>query len=377
MIFIQIIIPLDITLIVTEIPNGIYFIENKETAKCIDIQNQVMADGTQIHQWGFHGGNTQKWEIEHYGDGYYSIKSCNTSSTPFYYLTVQNNTTTEGAKVVLQGSISTGSQWKITSTASGGYKIMAKTGEANNRVLAVEWVIGDNTANGLDMEQKNYQDNNSYLDEWVFKPYSAVVFYGVTNSGHDHITCLNAIADDMIDRGWENLTVRSGAISAYTCKFDLLSTNIFTSRSHGYLIRYSDSGNVASTGILLNDSASEQVVFFSHPWSNMSSGSMNISSGDDYSQMDVALFIGCETAAGEKNARNLPSRIVEYGACASIGFSKSILCNAANTWTTNFYTKMLQGATLQEAVDYAEDLADESSGLKSAVIGGDSTIVFP
>ena len=56
MIFIQIIIPLDITLIVTEIPNGIYFIENKETAKCIDIQNQVMADGTQIHQWGFHGG---------------------------------------------------------------------------------------------------------------------------------------------------------------------------------------------------------------------------------------------------------------------------------------------------------------------------------
>ena len=48
----------------------------------------------------------------------------------------------------------------------------------------------------------------------------------------------------------------------------------------------------------------------------------------------------------------------------------------ANTWTTNFYTKMLQGATLQEAVDYAEDLADESSGLKSTVICGDSTIVF-
>ena len=38
---------------------------------------------------------------------------------------------------------------------------------------------------------------------------------------------------------------------------------------------------------------------------------------------------------------------------------------------------MLQGETLQEAVEYARDLADESSGLKSAVIGGDSTIVFP
>ena len=91
----------------------------------------------------------------------------------------------------------------------------------------------------------------------------------------------------------------------------------------------------------------------------------------------MVLFIGCETAKGGKNARNLPTTIVEHGAFASIGFSESIGCGSANTWTTNFYNKMLQGATLQEAVDYACSLASESSGLKSAVICGDSSIRFP
>ena len=93
------------TLIVTEIPNGIYFIENKQTSKCIDIENQVMSNGTQIHQWAFHGGNTQKWLIEHYEDGYYIIQSCNTSVIPLYYLTVQNDYTAEYEKVVLKDRI--------------------------------------------------------------------------------------------------------------------------------------------------------------------------------------------------------------------------------------------------------------------------------
>jgi len=98
---------------------------------------------------------------------------------------------------------------------------------------------------------------------------------------------------------------------------------------------------------------------------------------EDYSGIDVALFIGCNTANGGKDARNLPSTIVKHGAFSSIGFSKTILCGSANTWTTNFYDKMLQGATIQEAVDYACSLASESSGLKSAVICGDFTIKFP
>jgi len=80
---------------------------------------------------------------------------------------------------------------------------------------------------------------------------------------------------------------------------------------------------------------------------------------------------------GGNNAQNLPATIVEHGASAAIGFYNNINCGEANTWTTDFYNKMLQGATLQEAVDWAKGRAPEGSGLKSAVICGDSSIRFP
>ena len=109
----------------------------------------------------------------------------------------------------------------------------------------------------------------------------------------------------------------------------------------------------------------------------MNSGDNNIASNENYSNVDIALFIGCETAYGGVGQRNLPTSIVNRGATASVGFTDTISCNAANTWTTNFYSKMRSGATLEEAVEYACNLASESSGLKSAVICGDGTIIFP
>ena len=195
-----------------------------------------MANGTQIHQWGFHRGNTQKWEFKHYDDGYYYIRSCNTSAVPMYYLTVQNDSTVEGAKIVLQSSISTGSQWKITSTSNGAYKITAKTGEANNRVLAVEWVTGDTTANGLDMEQKNYQDNDSYLDEWIICNSALLLAIDDSDGASRHTYFLKTK---------ENLETEKNGFSSSTstaryssCSIPdminyLKSSNIFVIHTHG------------------------------------------------------------------------------------------------------------------------------------------------
>lgn len=206
---------------------------------------------------------------------------------------------------------------------------------------------------------------------------STIVLYGITNEGHDHITCLNTLSNTIANSTQNDVIVRSGAIASSTCRNDLLSCNVFTSRSHGQWVRYSGTENVAATGIILDDESTDSVAFYSHSWSSMTSGSTYIQTNDNYTGLNVALFIGCNTARGGKGARNLPSAIVEQGASASIGFSQTIGCASANKWTLNFYNKMLQGATLQEAVDYACDLASETSGLKSVVICGDPSITFP
>ena len=360
------------TVSITEIPNGAYYLKNKQTGYYADIEGPTMASGTTIHQWEYHGASSQRWIFKHLGDGYYSIKSSRSSSA--YYMGVINDSSDLDVDIVLRtGTISDGMKWRIESTSNNAYKIIPKTGVSSGYVLAT---TTSSAANGYKLIQGNYLNNNSYRDEWLLEPYS-VVLYGITNEDHDHISCLNTISSTMLNSTWNDVIVRGGAIASSTCRNDLLSSNVFTSRSHGQWVRYAGTQDVAATGIILDDKSTDYVAFYSHSWSSMSSGSTYIQTNDDYTGLNVVLFIGCETAKGGKNARNLPTTIVEHGAFASIGFSESIGCGSANTWTTNFYNKMLQGATLQEAVDYACSLASESSGLKSAVICGDSSIRFP
>ena len=149
---------------VTEIANGTYFLKSKDTSRYVDIEDQNMANGTNIHQWDFHGGDSQCWIFTHLGDGYYSIKSANSTSN--YYLGVLNDGTATDTQVVLRtGSLTDGMKWKVSVTTSGAYKITPKTGEPNDRVLAVGWYAIN--SNGIDIKQRDYVDDSNYKDEWI------------------------------------------------------------------------------------------------------------------------------------------------------------------------------------------------------------------
>lgn len=149
------------TLTVIPIPEGTYFIKNKETEAYVDIKNQSMQNGTTIHQWELHGGVTQKWRFNYIGDGYYSIESTKTAG---YYLGVINDSTAINVDVVLRdGSLTDGMKWKIERTTSGAFKITAKTGLANDYVLSTN---SSSSSNGVKIIQSDYILNNSYRDEW-------------------------------------------------------------------------------------------------------------------------------------------------------------------------------------------------------------------
>ena len=138
-----------------------------------------MANGTNIHQWDFHSDASQRWVFTHLGDGYYSIKSANSTSN--YYLGVLNDGTATDTQVVLRtGSLTNGMKWKVSVTTSGSYKITPKTGEPNDRVLAVGWYAIN--SNGIDIKQRNYVDDDNYKDEWILsKPESSeyTIFLGI------------------------------------------------------------------------------------------------------------------------------------------------------------------------------------------------------
>lgn len=154
------------------IPEGTYFIRSKSSGKYADIKDQAMADGTTIHQWDFHGGNTQRWIFTYQPDGTYTIHSANSATK--YYLGVSGDSAANNQPVVLRTSgAGSGAKWKISRTTSGAYKLTPLTGEANNRVLALDvGVLGNATANGDTLQQRDYVDDTNYKDEWFLQPMS-------------------------------------------------------------------------------------------------------------------------------------------------------------------------------------------------------------
>lgn len=151
--------------------DGRYYLKNKQTGCYADIKGPTMASGTTIHQWAFNGNNSQWWIFTHLGDGYYSIKSANSSTA--YYLGVINDSSGLDVDIVLRsGSLTNGMKWKIEPTVNGAFKLIPKTGESKGYVLAT---TTSSSTNGAKLIQGAYVNNNSYRDEWELEHVDPVV----------------------------------------------------------------------------------------------------------------------------------------------------------------------------------------------------------
>ncbi len=148
-------------LYVIPIAEGTYVIENVRTEKYIDIENQLMSNGTVIHQWDYHSGATQRWAISYYSEGYYTISSAYNTG---YYLAVQNDSSVDAAIVLKNGTITDGMMWEITEVSENKYKIVSKSGNANNKALSLN--SSSSADNGNNIVQRTFVNDNNYEDEW-------------------------------------------------------------------------------------------------------------------------------------------------------------------------------------------------------------------
>ncbi len=68
--------------------------------------------------------------------------------------------------------------------------------------------------------------------------------------------------------------------------------------------------------------------------------------------------------------RNLPAVVTSQGAEVAVGFLGNIICSNANEWARDFYAHLLEGYTVQEAVDEASEKQSDASGLTNPVVCG-------
>lgn len=138
--------------------NGTFKIVNRNSGKALDANGNGTADGTQIIQWTYGGGNNQRWTLLNRGSNQYSIIGVASGKA----LDVNGSSTTNGTKIQLWTYSGANNQkWTFAATTSGYYRItpVHATGSGLD-------VAGSSTANGALLQIWAYDGGNS--KQWAF-----------------------------------------------------------------------------------------------------------------------------------------------------------------------------------------------------------------
>ena len=148
---------------VTNLGNGIYSVQNKNSGMMLDVYAASTASGTNVWQYASNNSNAQKWSfLTSTRSGYYTIKSAlsanvldvygasNTAGSNVWVYHSNNTTAQQWKFVKVQagtGSSGTTTTNKAASLASGYYMIQSKL--SSSRYLEVD---GDSFMNGANVQ---------------------------------------------------------------------------------------------------------------------------------------------------------------------------------------------------------------------------------
>ncbi len=141
------------------IPNGVYKLVARHSGKVLDVDGLQTANGSNVQQWGYWGGENEKWVVTHLGNNQYSIIGAQSGKA----LDVSGWGTSNGTNVHLWTYGAAANQkWTITAT-SGGYYRLTPT-HATSMCLDVS---GVSTADGANIQIWTYGGRSN--QQWAFQ----------------------------------------------------------------------------------------------------------------------------------------------------------------------------------------------------------------
>jgi hypothetical protein len=149
------------------VPNGIYKIVAKHSAKVLDVYNNGTANGTNVQQYTWNDCPCQKWTVTNTGNGKYSIVGLSSGK----YLDVAGISTADGANIQLWQSTGGDNQrFNFTATSEGYYRITpVHSGKSVD-------VNAGSTADGANVQQWTYLGGDN--QQWMLVPVTASTSQG-------------------------------------------------------------------------------------------------------------------------------------------------------------------------------------------------------
>jgi len=129
------------------IPDGTYNVVSRYSNKVMAVSNGGTANGTKLVQWGYNGGDEQKWTFAHLGNGQYKI----TGVASGRVADVSGNNNTNGSDLNLWDWVNVNNQkWTVIPIGDGYFRL---TAVHSGKVADVE---GPSTADGAIVHQWDY-----------------------------------------------------------------------------------------------------------------------------------------------------------------------------------------------------------------------------
>ena len=149
------------TLYTPDFSDGVYYIENVETGRYIDVEGPSTSYGAIIQQWDCHTGISERWELDNIEGVENCVRLKSTLSNLFLGVDPDNPSL---IKQYSEHRLNTA--WKLEQTYDGNYKLVSQAAISGGKVLAVPL---NANSNGTDLTQISYSDDFNYRDEWDFQ----------------------------------------------------------------------------------------------------------------------------------------------------------------------------------------------------------------
>lgn len=296
-----------------------------------------MSAGQNVVQYDFDGDMSEQWIFTlNSNTGYYSIKSAN-SSELCYYMTVSDNSSSLDEPIVIRSATETtlvdGMKWKIEKTSSGAYKIIPKTGEANDYVLATSTSLGTNNVNLI---QGDYILNNSYRDEWLL--FDITKKYSQVSLDYSGASAFNANVKQYYESNANAKGSTFTSISKSNFISEMKNSTYFGGMLHGG--EYENKLKISSNEVLYLSEISSL-------------------SNVDFSSVKIIILTSCYS--GRTNG--FVDTLCAKGVDVEIGFKGQVEQETSAFWTDRLIYALTQGNTVQYSIDYANaELEEEYSG---------------
>jgi hypothetical protein len=141
------------------VPNGTYRVVARHSGLALDVNAHGTADGSDVIQWAYGGGNNQRWTLTHLGSNVYQIMGVESGKA----LAVASTSTANGTNVDIRTYTGANNQrWTISATSGGYFRLtpVSSSGSALD-------VAGASTINGGNVLQWTWSGANN--QQWIFQ----------------------------------------------------------------------------------------------------------------------------------------------------------------------------------------------------------------